>query len=111
MNLRIRELLDRHALNDRKAELAFNFARENAVRRVYVTDEQRRRLADGELAIVGFRRRHHLVPAKVADEIQALRPIVFVHRAEEAGSGSPVPDAASEDDPYRHFPVPDDLHW
>ena len=111
LNLRIRELLDRHALNDRKAELAFNFTREHTVRRVYVTDEQRRRLAAGELAIVGFRRRHHLVPAEVADEIQALRPIVFVHRAAEAGGDSPVPDAAPEDDPYRDFPVPDDLHW
>ena len=111
LNLRIRELLDRHAQNDRIAELAFNFTRENTVRRVYVTDEQRRRLAGGELAIVGFRRRHHLVPAEVADEIQGLRPIVFVHRAAEAGDDAPTPDAAPEDDPYRDFPVPDDLHW
>ena len=111
LNLQIRELLDRHALNDRKAELAFNFTRENTVRRVYVTDEQRRRLAGGEIAIVGFRRRHHLVPAEVADEIQALRPIVFVHRAGVAGSDAPASDAAPEDDPYRDFPVPDDLHW
>ena len=111
LNLRIRELLDRHALNDRKAELAFNFTREHTVRRVYVTDEQRRRLAEGDLAIVGFRRRHHLVPAKVADEIQALRPIVFVHRVAAAGSDSPAPVAVPEDDPYRDFPVPDDLHW
>ena len=111
LNLRIRELLDRHALNDRKAELAFNFTRENTVRRVYVTDEQRRRLAGGELAIVGFRRRHHLVPAKVADEIQALRPIVFVHRAAAAGSDAPASGAGPEDDPYLDFPVPDDLHW
>ncbi len=112
LNLRIRELLDRHAVNDRNAEIAFNFAREDVVRRVYVTDEQRRKLAAGELALVGFRRRHHVVPAGVADEIQALRPIVFVHRAAGAGGGAPAGDAASaEDDPYRDFPVPDDLRW
>ena len=112
LNLRIRELLDRHAVNDRNAGIAFNFTREDVVRRVYVTDEQRRKLAAGELAIVGFRRRHHLVPAKVADEIQALRPIVFVHRAPGAGGDAPAGDAVSaEDDPYRDFPVPDDLHW
>ena len=118
LNLRIRELLDRHAGNDRKAEVAFNFTRENVIRRVYVTDEQRRKLAAGELAIVGFRRRHHIVPAAVADEIQALRSIVFVHRAAGAGAGAgsdapvPAPAAtAAEDDPYRDFPVPDDLHW
>ena len=112
LNLRIRELLDRHAVNDRNAEIAFNFTRENTVRRVYVTDEQRRKLAAGELALVGFRRRHHVVPAGVADEIQALRPIVFVHRAAGAGADAPAGDAVSaEDDPYRDFPVPDDLHW
>ena len=112
LNLRIRELLDRHAVNDRNAEVAFSFTRETAVRRVYVTDEQRRKLAGGELAIVGFRRRHHVVPAGVANEIQALRPIVFVHRAESAaGGGAPAPESSAEDDPYREFPVPDDLHW
>lgn len=107
LNLRIRELLDRHAVNDRNAEVPFNFTRENVVRRVYVTDAQRRKLAAGELALVGFRRRHHVVPAGVANEIQALRPIVFVHRAE----GAPAPESSAEDDPYREFPVPDDLHW
>ena len=115
LNLRIRELLDRHALNDRNADLAFNFTRENTVRRVYVTDAQRRGLAGGELAIVGFRRRHHIVPAAVADEIRALRSIVFVHRAaaagEVGGSASVAPNASTQDDPYRDFPVPDDLHW
>ena len=116
LNLRIRELLDRHAVNDRNAEVAFNFTREDVVRRVYVTDEQRRKLAAGELALVGFRRRHHVVPAGVADEIQALRPIVFVHRTLPSG-GAPVPGAAPDgsepdsEDPYRDFPVPDDLHW
>ena len=112
LNLRIRELLDRHAVNDRNADIAFNFTREDVVRRVYVTDEQRRKLAAGELALVGFRRRHHVVPAGVADEIQALRPIVFVHRAAGAGGDAPAGDAAAgEDDPYRDFPVPDDLRW
>ena len=111
LNLRIRELLDRHTLNDRNAEITFNFARENVIRRVNVTDEQRRKLAAGELAIVGFRRRHHLVPAEVAEEIRTLRPIVFVHRAAPEGADAPSPAADDEDDPYREFPVPDDLRW
>ena len=111
LNLRIRELLDGHALNDRNAEVAFNFTREKTVRRVYVTDEQRRKLASGELAVVGFRRRHHIVPAAVADEIQTLRPIVFAYRAAQTGSDVPAPGTAAEDDSYRDFPIPDDLHW
>lgn len=84
------------------------------VRRVYVTDGQRRKLAGGELAVVGFRRRHHLVSAAVADEIQALRPIVFVHRtAAVGGEDEPAPGVPpeAEDDPYRDYPVPDDLRW
>ena len=112
LNLRIRALLDRYALNDRNAEIAFNFLRDSTVRRVYVTDGQRRKLAVGELAVVGFRRRHHLVSAAVADEIQALRPIVFVHRAAGAGEDPAAPGSAPDaEDPYRDFPIPDDLHW
>lgn len=110
LNLRIRALLDAHALNDKDAETPFNFTRENVVRRVYATDEQRRGLASGALAIVGFRRRHHIVPAAVADEIHALRPIVFIHHTDpESAKGGG--EAAGNDDPYRDFPVPDDLHW
>ena len=112
LNLRIRALLDRYALNDRNAEIAFHFLRDNMVRRVYVTDGQRRKLAGGELAVVGFRRRHHLVSVAVADEIQALRPIVFVHRAAGAGEDPAGPGSAPDaEDPYRDFPIPDDLHW
>ena len=117
LNLRIRALLDAHALNDRNAQTPFSFLRESVVRRVYVTDEQRRGLAGGTLAIVGFRRRHHIVPAEVADEIHALRPIVFVHRVDpapaQAGAGTTQAGAgpAEPDDPYRDFPVPDDLLW
>ena len=110
LNLRIRDLLDRHAQNDRNAEFAFSFMREETVRRVYVTKKQRLELAAGELAIVGFRRRHHIVPASVADEIRTLRPIVFVHRADAADT-APGSDAAAKDDPYRAYPIPDDLHW
>lgn len=115
LNLRIRGLLDRYALNDRNAEVAFHFLRGATVRRVYVTDGQRRKLAGGELAVVGFRRRHHLVPAAVAEEIQALRPIVFVHRAAAPGGEDEAPPPGvspdAEDDPYRDHPVPDDLRW
>ena len=112
LNLKIRELLDRHAVNDKGAEVPFHFLREDSVRRVYVTNDQRTALADGTLAIVGFRRRHHLVPAGVADEIHALRPIVFIHRA-DAGTQSDEggDERGAADDPYREFPIPDDLHW
>lgn len=115
LNLRIRGLLDRYALNDRNAEVAFHFVRGGTVRRVYVTDGQRRKLAGGELAVVGFRRRHHLVPAAVAEEILALRPIIFVHRAAAVGGEDEAPPPGvspdAEDDPYRDHPVPDDLRW
>lgn len=65
--------------------------------------------------MVGFRRRHHLVPVAVAEEIQALRPIVFVHRAAAGGGEDEAPPPGvppdAEDDPYRDHPVPDDLRW
>lgn len=117
LNQKIRKLLAEHGRNDEAATLPFHFVQGGKVRRVRVTDEQRRALADGTLAIVLFQRRARIVPAAVAEEIHALRSIVFVHRASpdgaaEEGAAQEAGAAASgEDDPYRDFPVPDDLHW
>lgn len=98
LNVRIRRLIDAHRVNDDAAEFVFHFTRGDRVKHVYVTEAQRRDLARGVLAIAGFRARHHLVPAHVADEIHALRPEIFVFRADAAG------DAVDDG-------VPDDLVW
>ena len=108
LNLEIREILDTKA---EKAEAEtgepFHFTRGSRIKRIYVSGDQRRRLSDGELAIVGFGGRHHLVPRPAGERIRELRSEVFVFIA----SGGPGADAAESAEGYEGYEVPDGLVW
>ena len=122
LNSHIRKLLDDNRQNVAEAEVPYNFMRETRIKKLYVTEEQRRQLLSGELSIAGYRRVHHVIPTPVAEEILALRSEIFVHRAGETSptaSDSPTenetsPGAPSELDstlPSSSEDVPDDLVW
>ena len=106
LNLEIRHILDTEAEKaEAEGESPFHFPRGVRVKRLYVSGDQRRRLANGGLAIVGFRGRHHLVPRAAGERVRALRPEVFVFIAsDEDGAG-----AAEEG--YEGYEVPDELVW
>ena len=108
LNLEIRGILDAKA---EKAEAEtgepFHFTRGSRIKRIYVSGDQRRRLSDGELAIVGFGGRHHLVPRPAGERIRELRSEVFVFIA----SGGPGADAAQSAEGYEGYEVPDGLVW
>ena len=106
LNLEIRRLLDTEAEKaEAESDVPFHFPRGERVKRLYVSGDQRRRLSNGELAIVGFRGRHHLVPRAAGERVRALRPEVFVFIA----SGEDGADAAEEG--YEGYEVPDELVW
>ena len=108
LNLEIRGILDTKA---EKAEAEtgepFHFTRGSRIKRIYVSGDQRQRLSDGELAIVGFGGRHHLVPRPAGERIRELRSEVFVFVA----SGGPGTDAAESAEGYEGYEVPDGLVW
>ena len=55
LNIEIRGILDAEAEQpDPQSDTPFHFVRGERLKRLYVSENQRRRLADGELAIVGF---------------------------------------------------------
>ena len=108
LNLEIRRILSIEAEKagaGAETDTPFHFTREDRIKRVYVNEDQRRRLSGGELAIVGFGRRHHLVSRPAGERIRALRPEVFVFIA----SGEPVAGAVEEG--YEGYEVPDGLVW
>ena len=108
LNLEIRRILGIEAEKagaGADTDTPFHFIREARIKRVYVNEAQRRRLSDGELAIVGFGRRHHLVSRPAGERIRALRPEVFVFVA----SAGPVADAVEEG--YEGYEIPDGLVW
>ena len=103
LNVEIRRILDTEAEKaEPESDTPFHFPRGDRLKRLYVSEDQRRRLSDGGLAIVGFRGRHHLVPRRAGERVRELRPEVFVFVA--AGA-----DAVVEG--YEGYEVPDGLVW
>ena len=105
VNIEIRRILDTEEENtEPETDTTFHFTRGERIKQLHVSEDQRKRLSTGELAIVSFRRRHHLVPRLAAERIQKLRPEVFVFIA----TGESGADAAQG---YEGYEVPDDLKW
>ena len=106
LNLEIRRILDTEAEKiEAQTDTPFHFPRGDRLKRLYVSEDQRRRLAAGELAIVGFRGRHHLVPRPAGERVRDLRPEVFVFIAADRTDA----DAMAEG--YEGYEVPDELVW
>ena len=106
LNLEIRAILDAEVEKaGAETDAPFHFPRGDRLKRLYVSEDQRRRLAAGELAIVGFRGRHHLVPRPAGERVRALRPEVFVF-IETGDDGAQEAHAG-----YEGYTVPDELVW
>ena len=106
LNIEIRGILDTEAEQpEPQSDTPFHFARGDRLKRLYVSESQRRRLAGGELAIVGFGGRHHLVPRRAGERVRELREEVFVFIA----TADTEPDTVEEG--YEGFEVPDGLIW
>ncbi|UZR29650.1 DUF2058 domain-containing protein [Methylococcus mesophilus] len=89
-----------------EGEVAFNFADGGAVKRLYVNEALRKRIAQGQIAIVKLDGKYELVPAEVAERIAARDAscVVLKNAPERTGE-------ETKDDPYAAYQVPDDLIW
>ena len=103
----VRQLVEQHRLPKEEGETPYNFADGGKVKRLYLSERLRRRVAQGQLAIVRLEPGYELVPAEVAEKIQARdAAFVVVFNAPQ-----PAAEAAPAEDPYAKFQVPDDLVW
>ena len=106
LNVEIRRILDTEAEKvEAETDIPFHFPRAERLKRLYVSEDQRRRLTGGELAIVGFRGRHHLVPRLAGERVRELRPEVFVFIVGGGSGGDEVEEG------YEGYEVPDELVW
>jgi uncharacterized protein YaiL (DUF2058 family) len=102
----LRQLIHAHRVTRDRGELAFNFTDGKALKRIYVTPEQQRALADGRLAVVRQDQFYELIPPEIADKVRARNPELVVFH------NQPQPAAAADaEDPYAGYEVPDDLIW
>jgi len=88
-------------------EVRFSFTdpRVNKIKQLYVDETAQVQLAKGRLAICADDERYYLVPRNVADKVaeRFADAVIFI-----ADNQASEPD---EDDPYKDFPIPDDLMW
>jgi len=84
--------------------VAYSYTIGHKIRRIEVSDRQRRDLAAGRLAIVRHRDDSALVPRPVAERLMEKIP-------EQVWLVTRDDDPADPDDPYAEFPIPDDLMW
>ena len=87
-----------------ECEIVYNFEHRKKVNRIYVNDDLRKQIIEGELGIARIEGRYELVPKIIAEKIQQRnekRIILFEHDEQ----------VIDENDPYAEFQVPDDLTW
>ena len=100
----VKQLIAAHSQRQ-AGEVAYNFTDEKKVKKLYVSEENKTQLNQGYLAIVKVEDRYDLVPEVVARRIQARHAdsVLYLHDL--------ALDAIDEDDPYKDYPIPDDLEW
>jgi len=100
---KIIQLIKNNTLNDDKAGLGYQFTAGTNIKKIYVTETQRKALIEGKLAITFLKGRRCLIAKEIAEQIQLLDPkkMLILNTAEEK----------DQDDPYADKEVPDDLSW
>ena len=100
----IRQLIEQHAQSiPADAELPYQFAHQRKVKKLYITPTLQNQLLQGWLAIAVLDEgRYFLVPDAIAERIEQRDPERVIRIEQEA---------VSDDDPYKDYPIPDDLMW
>jgi uncharacterized protein YaiL (DUF2058 family) len=101
----LKQLVEQHRLAKPETDEYFNFVDGGKVRRIPVDAGLRTRLASGAVAIVRCDGHYDLVPLDAVAVIRERDANAIV------ALPSPADEHPQDDDPYKHFVVPDDLNW
>jgi len=101
----IRQIIEANRQPKGEDDVAYNFTRDNVLKRIYVSADVHKLITNGTLAIVAMGKVYELVTPDVVEKIRQRDPTVFVFRNE---ASTPAPAA---DDPYANYQIPDDLIW
>ena len=86
-------------------DIAYNFSVENKIKKLHISASNKTQLNRGNLAIVQYDTHYDLVPTVVAEKIAARSPESVLYLYDRSN------DVVDEDDPYKDYPIPDDLEW
>jgi hypothetical protein len=108
LRAQVHDLIQRHQVNDPKADIAYHFVEGGVVKEISVNVKQKQQLSNGFLAITVLDDAYYLVPTPIAKKLLERVPetVIDLGKKEEKTTN----DAYSED-PYADYPIPDDLMW
>ncbi len=105
----VKQLIVDNQLDRKQGEQPYSFVYKRKVKKIYVTEAQKRQLSSGQLAIATYvasdGRKFELVPKEIGEKIAARDSTVLVTIDSRSDS------KADENDPYADYTVPDDLIW
>lgn len=105
LRAQVRDLIQRHQVNDPKADITYNFVEGEFVKKISVNAKQKQQLSNGFLAITVLDDAYYLVPTPIAEKLLERVPETVVDLGKEKTTNDPC------DDPYADYPIPDDLMW
>lgn len=105
LRAQIIQLITMNRIDRQRGDVAFQFADDKKIKKLYVTQTLHNQLGRGLIAIVRLTDGYELVPAAVADKIRQRDDSVIVLHNTKATT------ELAEDDPYADFQIPDDLMW
>lgn len=106
MRAQVRQMLQQsriHAAGD--VRFSFTDPTVNKIKQLYVTEQIQNQLARGKLAICADGDGYVVVPKNVADKIAERFAAAVIFLADNQAN------QPEDDDPYKDFPIPDDLMW
>jgi len=102
----VKQLILASKLDREDADIAYSFTYQKKVKKIYVTAEQQKQLAKGQVSIVVLMDdKFELVPKIVADKVNQRTSDYVIENALAADT------IQDEDDPYAEYQIPDDLVW
>lgn len=102
----IKQLVETSRIKDRDGEIAYHFTHDGKVKRIYVSEEIRKQLSSGQLAIIVLYDQIEIVPQTTAEKIKQRDERCVIAPGDSKHTG-----ADNENDLYAAYKVPDDLMW
>lgn len=101
----IKQLIVANLVSKVEGELAYNFADDNKIKTLYMTEDLQDAIASGRLAIVKLDDSYELVPRVVASKIldRDEDSVIQINQLDK--------EQDDKDDPYADYQIPDDLMW
>lgn len=106
-NNRAEQLIAAHALPRPAAGVAYRFADQGKIFRIFVEKTVIDQLSHGKAAIVRQGEGYAVVPATIALQLHEINPALIAFFNVASDNSNQVKD----DDPYAEYTVPDDLDW